>query len=83
VHELLFFTIKIWTTGKLMRVRQMDAFFNLLRSGAIDLMQVHNLVDWKTHTAMVHAWKDQGRIRYMGMTHYITSACGEVEWVMR
>jgi aryl-alcohol dehydrogenase-like predicted oxidoreductase len=66
-----------------MRIRQMDTSFKLLRTGVIDLMQVHNLVDCKTHTATIHAWKDRGRIRYMGIAHYITSACGEVEWVMR
>ena len=55
----------------------------LLRAERIDLMQVHNLVDWRTQLATLRAWKKEGRIRYLGITHYTPSAYAELESVMR
>jgi aryl-alcohol dehydrogenase-like predicted oxidoreductase len=55
----------------------------LLQQPRIDLMQVHNLLDWRTQIATLRDWKAQGRIRYIGITHYTSSAFAEVEAVMR
>src|SRR5262249_14124370 len=49
----------------------------------IDLMQIHNLVDWRTHLATLRAWKKDGLVRYIGITHYTSSAYDELESVMR
>ena len=46
--------------------------------GPIDLMQVHNLVDWRTHLRTLRAWKDEQRIRYIGLTHYTVPALDEL-----
>ncbi len=46
-------------------------------------MQVHNLVDWQTHLPTLRRWKAEGRIRYLGITHYTESAHGELEQVMQ
>ena len=46
-------------------------------------MQIHNLVDWRTHLATLRAWKDEGRIRYLGITHYASSAYADLEKIMR
>ena len=54
-----------------------------LRTKRIDLMQVHNLVDVRTHLTTLREWKEQGRIRYIGITHYESGAFGEVEKVLR
>src|SRR5438094_10466553 len=54
-----------------------------LRTKQIDLMQVHNLVDVHTHLATLRQWKEQGRIRYIGITHYEAGAFGEVEKLMQ
>jgi diketogulonate reductase-like aldo/keto reductase len=51
--------------------------------GGIDLMQIHNLVDWRTHLATLRMWKERGRIRYIGITHYQTSAFADLEAIMR
>jgi len=61
----------------------MEQSFTRLRTQRMDLMQVHNLVDWRTHLATLRGWKDQGRVRYIGITHYTASAYGEVESVLR
>jgi diketogulonate reductase-like aldo/keto reductase len=55
----------------------------LLQCERIDLMQIHNLLDWRTHLATLRPWKEQGRIRYLGITHYSSSAYGEMERIMR
>jgi len=46
-------------------------------------MQVHNLVDVATHTQTLRDWKQQGRVRYIGITHYTASAYGEVERTLK
>ena len=78
-----FLATKVWTSGQKEGIRQMEESMRLLRSPRIDLMQVHNLVDWRTHLATLRAWKNAGRIRYLGITHYTASAYAEVEAVLR
>jgi aryl-alcohol dehydrogenase-like predicted oxidoreductase len=46
-------------------------------------MQIHNLVDWRTHLPTLRRWKDAGRLRYIGITHYTPSAFADVEAVLR
>jgi len=84
VHELglrdrLFVATKVWTSGRAEGIRQMEESFRRLRVERMDLMQVHNLVDVAVHAKTLHEWKQSGRIRYMGITHYTSSAYGEVE----
>ena len=55
----------------------------LLRTRHIDLMQVHNLQDWRSHLPTLRQWKDEGRISYLGVTHYTESAHPELERAMR
>jgi aryl-alcohol dehydrogenase-like predicted oxidoreductase len=83
LRERAFLATKVWTTGRQAGIAQMEQSFARLRTDRIDLMQVHNLVDWKTQLATLRAWKKKGRIRYIGITHYTASAYGEVEAVLR
>jgi aryl-alcohol dehydrogenase-like predicted oxidoreductase len=78
-----FLATKVWTTGKQAGIDQMERSMSLLRTSHIDLMQVHNLVDCATHLATLREWKAQGRISYIGVTHYTESAYPELEQVMR
>jgi diketogulonate reductase-like aldo/keto reductase len=61
----------------------MEQSLRRLRAGRLDLMQVHNLLDWRTHLPTLRAWKQSGRIRYLGVTHYTASAYDELERVLR
>ncbi len=83
VHDKLFLATKVWTTGRHAGVRQMETSMQRLRTEKLDLMQVHNLVDWNTHLATLRGWKAQGRVRYLGVTHYTESAYDDLERVMR
>lgn len=78
-----FIATKVWTNGRDNGIAQMQASMRLLRTDRIDLMQVHNLVDWRAHLPTLQAWKADGRIRYLGITHYTQSAHDELERVMR
>ncbi|MDB4888915.1 MAG: aldo/keto reductase [Gemmatimonadetes bacterium] len=78
-----FLATKVWTRGREAGIRQMEASFALLRTDRIDLMQIHNLVDWKVHLPTLRDWKAKGRIRYLGVSHYTSSAYGDLEAVMR
>ena len=83
VREKLFLATKIWTRGKGSGIKSIERSLALLRTKRIDLMQVHNLVDVDTQLATLHEWKQQGRIRYLGITHYDASAFADVEKIMR
>ncbi|MEX6677773.1 aldo/keto reductase [Pseudomonas sp. W2Oct36] len=78
-----FLATKVWTRGRDQGIAQMEASFRLLRTERIDLMQIHNLLDWKTHLPTLRQWKEQGRIRYIGLTHYTPSAYAEVEAALK
>ena len=78
-----FIATKVWTQGREAGVKQMQDSMRLLRTERIDLMQIHNLLDWRTQLATLRRWKDEQRIRYIGITHYTSSAYPEVEAVLR
>ena len=45
-----------------------------LRTDKVELLQVHNLGDWKTQLALARELKEQGKVKYTGITHYLDSA---------
>lgn len=82
LRKQLFIATKVWTSGREAGIRQMEQSFRRLRAERIDLMQVHNLVDWRTHLATLRQWKEQGKIRYIGVTHYTASAYDDLARVL-
>jgi diketogulonate reductase-like aldo/keto reductase len=78
-----FLATKVWTRGREEGIAQMEQSFALFQTDRIDLMQIHNLLDWQTHLPTLRHWKEQGRIRYIGITHYTASAYDEVEAVLK
>ncbi|AOE86390.1 aldo/keto reductase [Pseudomonas sp. TCU-HL1] len=82
-HDRAFVATKVWTQGRQQGVEQMRHSMRLLQRQRIDLMQVHNLVDWEAHLATLRQWKDEGLIRYLGVTHYTSSGYDELEQVLR
>ena len=78
-----FLATKVWTSGRDAGVRQMENSLRLLGTQRLDLMQVHNLLDWREHLATLRQWKQEGRVRYIGITHYNTSGHADVEAVLR
>ena len=83
VVSSLFLATKVWTTGKSEGVASMERSAARLQTKRVDLMQVHNLVDVRTHLATLREWKDQGHIRYLGITHYNSGGYPEVARLLR
>lgn len=74
VNDKLFMATKVWTNGKDSGIRQMNESLRLMRRKKIELMQIHNLTDWETHIKTLRQWKEEGKIKYIGLTHYTDSA---------
>jgi aryl-alcohol dehydrogenase-like predicted oxidoreductase len=83
LRDKLFLATKVWTRGKEAGIESMERSMSRLQTKRIDLMQVHNLVDVSTQLSTMRDWKTQGRFRYIGITHYNSSAFSEVEKVLR
>src|SRR5207245_960778 len=79
LRERLFIATKVYTSGRDAGIQQMETSFKRLRVERMDLMQVHNLVDVATHTETLKQWKEKGRVRHIGITHYTAFAYAEVE----
>lgn len=82
IQKQLFLATKVWTRGRDAGIRQMEESFRRLRVQRVDLLQVHNLVDWRTQLATLRRWKDQNKVRYIGVTHYTASAYEELAGVL-
>jgi aryl-alcohol dehydrogenase-like predicted oxidoreductase len=75
----VFMATKVWTPGsgghgEVKGVQQMQRSMSLLKHRRIELMQVHNLVDLNVHLKTLKKWKAEGKIKYIGVTHYTTSS---------
>jgi diketogulonate reductase-like aldo/keto reductase len=81
--DRLFWATKVWTSGQTAGVTQMEQSLARFRVKRLDLMQIHNLLDWRTHLRTLREWKEAGRVRYVGVTHYTASAYDELERVLR
>lgn len=64
----LFAATKVWTEGKDEGIAQMQESARRMNVDRFDLIAVHNLVDWKTQLATLKAWKQEGKVRYIGIT---------------
>jgi len=82
-HDRTFLATKVWTSGHLAGIAQIEASLAKLETPVIDLMQIHNLVDWRTHLRTLRAWKEQKTFRYIGITHYTDAALAELGNVIR
>jgi aryl-alcohol dehydrogenase-like predicted oxidoreductase len=78
-----FLATKVWTRGRLAGEAQMRESLRRLRAPRIDLMQVHNLLDWQEHLPALREWKAADRLRYLGVTHYSPGAFEEMERILR
>ncbi len=78
----VFLATKVWTSGREAGIAQMRRSAELLRSDVIDLIQVHNLLDWRTQLATLRQMKEKGQVRYIGITHYTTGALAELARIL-
>ncbi len=84
VKDHFFYATKVWTEGRENGIKQMESSMQKMVPGKnkIDLMQIHNLLDWKTHLPVLREWKESGKIKYTGITHYTDSMHEALEKVI-
>ena len=78
IRNKLFLATKVWTSGKEEGILQMTQSFQKMKTDKMDLMQVHNLVDVHTHLKTLRNWKEEGKIKYIGITHYMPGVYPEM-----
>jgi len=79
----LFTATKVWTNGESEGINQMERSMQRMGVDKIDLMQIHNLRDWQTHIDTLVDWKDEGKIRYLGITTSHGRYHGELEQILQ
>jgi diketogulonate reductase-like aldo/keto reductase len=83
IADKFFYATKVWTQGRDAGIDQMKASMTKMKRNVMDLMQIHNLVDWKIHIKTLREWKEKGIIRYIGITHYTDAMHSELEKIIR
>jgi diketogulonate reductase-like aldo/keto reductase len=78
----LWLATKVWTRGRAEGARQIDESFARLRTDRLDLLQIHNLLDWREHVPTLRALQASGKVKYSGITHYRADAHAELERVL-
>jgi diketogulonate reductase-like aldo/keto reductase len=82
-HDQAFLATKVWTSGEAAGIQQMQASLAKLQAPRLDLMQIHNLVDWRTQLRTLRAWKERKTFRHIGITHYTVPGLDELAAIIR
>jgi len=79
----IFEATKVWTKGEKEGQTQISESMHLMKANPLDLLQIHNLLDWKTHIKTLRRLKEEGTIRYLGITHYNAGGYAEMERIIK
>jgi diketogulonate reductase-like aldo/keto reductase len=82
VRPKVFLATKVWTSGRERGIAEMQRSAARMKSPVLDLIQIHNLVDWKTQLATLRDMKAKGHVRYIGITHYTTGSLSELARIL-
>lgn len=64
----LFTATKVWTYGQRAGQQQMQKSAELWGIDQFKLMHIHNMLDWESHLITLNEWKQQGKLKYTGIT---------------
>lgn len=78
----LWVATKVWTRGREAGAAQVAESYRKLRTERLELLQIHNLLDWRSHVPTIRGLQASGRLRYAGITHYRADAHAEFERVL-
>jgi aryl-alcohol dehydrogenase-like predicted oxidoreductase len=70
-------------SGRDAGLQQFNSTLKRLQVDKVELLQVHNLGDWKTQIDVARELKKQGKVKYVGVTHYVDSAHDEIAEVVK
>jgi diketogulonate reductase-like aldo/keto reductase len=82
MQKNVFLATKVWTRGEKDGIAQMNQSAERMKHAKLDLIQVHNLLDLDTHLKTLRAWKEQGKVRYIGITHYTVGSHSDLAKVI-
>jgi aryl-alcohol dehydrogenase-like predicted oxidoreductase len=71
LREKCFLATKVSEVGREANLAQFESSLKRLKTDKVELLQVHNLRDWRTSFELVKELKVQGRVHYTGLTHYL------------
>jgi diketogulonate reductase-like aldo/keto reductase len=83
LSDQFFIATKVAERGAEAGVGSFNRSLQRLKREKIELMQIHNLNDWKTMLPLMREWKQNGTFRYIGVTHYQESAHDELETIIK
>jgi diketogulonate reductase-like aldo/keto reductase len=78
----LWLATKVWTRGREAGAAQVAESMRRLRTDRLELLQIHNLLDWREHLPTLRSLERAGKVRYLGLTHYRADAHVELERVL-
>jgi len=78
----IFLATKVWTKGKSEGENQIKESFRKMHTSKIQLIQIHNLLDWKTQITTLRKMKESGEIEYIGITHSKADAFPAMEKII-
>jgi diketogulonate reductase-like aldo/keto reductase len=78
----LWIATKVWTKGREAGEQQIAASMRELKVQRLELLQIHNLLDWQAHVPTLRAQREQGKLKYLGVTHYRADAHADLERVL-
>ena len=78
----LWIATKVWTKGRAAGEQQIAASMHELGVSRLELLQIHNLLDWQAHVPTLHALRAAGKLKYLGITHYRADAHADLERVL-
>lgn len=82
IADELFMATKVWTDGAEAGIAQMQRSRERMGGGRLELIQVHNLRDLRTQLDTLKRWRDEGKVRYIGVTHSRNSAHDDLKRVV-
>jgi diketogulonate reductase-like aldo/keto reductase len=82
LRQRVFLATKVWTSSREAGIAQMRRSAERMKSPVLDLIQIHNLLDWRTHLATLRDMKAKGQVRYIGITHYTTGSLPELARIL-
>jgi diketogulonate reductase-like aldo/keto reductase len=81
-RQRMFVATKVWTRGRAAGAKQIAESMRLLGTPRLDLLQIHNLLDWREHAVTLRELKAKDAIRYGGITHYTVASHADLKAVL-
>lgn len=83
MQQRAFVATKVWTRGEQEGRAQIARSAQLMKRKVLDLVQVHNLLDLEVQLKTLRRLKEEGVVRYIGITHYTVPAQAELAAIVQ